>query len=101
LEAEVQAGLGPKDEITSLQSAITPEFAKGLVSLQELIMKQDPYFLSESSKQSPRRHLQTFAKVAQLSIAKGVLHQNRIRRLMNINNKAKVRCFMKLGTAEM
>lgn len=69
----------------------TPVSAEALMSLQNLIMKQDAYALDETSKQSLQRHLHKFVKAAQTSFAKGVLQQDHIRFLNKINDEAKVR----------
>ncbi|KAF2124636.1 DDE-domain-containing protein [Dothidotthia symphoricarpi CBS 119687] len=69
----------------------TPVSAEGLVSLQDLIIKQDAGTLDEASKQSLQRHLHKLAKTVQLSFAKGALQQNYIRFLLTINNEAKVK----------
>jgi hypothetical protein len=56
--------------------SVAPVSVEGLVSLQNLIIKQDVHALDETSKQSLQRHLQKFAKAAQTSFAKGVPQQN-------------------------
>ena len=91
----------PQDAL--LQSPVTPVSAEGLISLQNVIIKQDAHALDELSKKSLQRHLEKFAKAAQLSFAKAVLQQNHIRLLLAINNEAKVRRSTKpvvLGTAK-
>jgi hypothetical protein len=52
---------------------ITPVLAEGLMTLQNLIIKQDAHALDETSKQSLKRHVQKFAKAAHISFAKGAL----------------------------
>jgi hypothetical protein len=92
----------PQDAV--VQSPVTPVLAEGLMSLQNLIIKQDAYALDEACKQSLQRHLQKFARAAQISFAKGALQQNQIRLLMAINNEAKVRRATKsvvLGTVKV
>ena len=79
----------PQDEVP--QTPATPVSAEGLVSLQNLIIKQDAHTLEEISKRRLRRHLDKFAKAAHLSFAKGALQQHHIRLLLKINDEAKVR----------
>jgi hypothetical protein len=86
---KVKVGRCPQDEAP--QTPVTPVSAEGLMSLQNLIIKQDAHALDETSKQSLQRHLHKFAKAAQTSFAKSVLQQNQIRFLITINNEAKVR----------
>jgi hypothetical protein len=74
------------------------------MSLQNLIIEQDACALDQKSKQSLQRHLFKFSKAAQLSFAKGVLQQNYIQLLLQVNDKAKVRRSTKslvLGTAKV
>ncbi|KAF2691669.1 hypothetical protein K458DRAFT_381512 [Lentithecium fluviatile CBS 122367] len=100
--SQVNQARPPQDGV--VQSPVTPVSAEGLMSLQNLIIKQDAHALDETRKQSLQRHLQKFAKAAQLSFAKGALQQNQIRLLMAINNEAKVRRATKsvvLGTAKV
>jgi hypothetical protein len=73
------------------QTPVTPVLAEGLMSLQNLILKQDAHALDETSKQSLERHVLKFAKAAQLSLTKGALQQNHIQFLMAINNEVKPR----------
>ncbi|KAF2633010.1 hypothetical protein BU25DRAFT_330386 [Macroventuria anomochaeta] len=73
------------------QTPATPVSAEGIMSLHDLIMKQDARALDETSKRDLQRHLQKYAKAAQLSFAKGALQQNHIQLLLKINNEAKVR----------
>jgi len=74
-----------------LQTPVTPVSAEALMSLQNLIIKQDAHALDETSKQSLQRHVQKLVKAAQTSVAKGALQQDQIRFLTTINNEAKVR----------
>jgi hypothetical protein len=73
------------------QTPVTPVSATGLMSLHNLIMKQDARSLDEMRRQDVQRHLQKYAKAAQVSFAKGALQQNHIRLLLKINDEAKVR----------
>jgi hypothetical protein len=75
----------PPQDPLPLQSPITPVTADGFASLHDLIIKQDAHALDDVSRQSLQRHLQKFAKAAQLSFAKAVLQQNHIRLLTTIN----------------
>ncbi|KAH8728360.1 hypothetical protein GQ44DRAFT_824189 [Phaeosphaeriaceae sp. PMI808] len=96
--------VGPSLQEGILQTPATPVSAEGLMSLQNLIMKQDAYALEEKSKQSLQRHLYKFTKAAQVSFAKGALQQNQIRFWLKVNNEAKVRRSTKslvLGTAKV
>ena len=75
----VKVGPCPQDEV--LQTPITPATpvsAEALMSLQNLIIKQDAYALNEASKQNLQRHIQKFVNAAQTSFTKGVLRQNQI-----------------------
>jgi hypothetical protein len=73
------------------QTPVTPVLAEGLVSLRNMIIKQDASALDETSKRNLQRHLHKLAKAAQLSLAKGSLQENHIRFLLTANNEAKVR----------
>ncbi|KAF1352874.1 hypothetical protein EJ07DRAFT_61083, partial [Lizonia empirigonia] len=86
---EVNNGSLPQGEVP--QTPTTPVSAEGLVSLQNLIIKQDAHALEEASKRRLQRHLDKFAKAAHLSFAKGALQQNHIRLLLKVNDEAKVR----------
>ena len=86
---EVRVGPRPQDKI--LQTPVTPVSAEALISLQNLIIKQDAYALDEMSKQSLQRHVQKLANATQMSLAKGALQQDQIRFLITINDEAKVR----------
>ena len=86
---EVNNGPLPQEEVP--QTPATPVSAEGLVSLQNLIIRQDAHALEEASKRRLRRHLDKFAKAAHLSFAKGALQQHHIRLLLKINDEAKVR----------
>jgi hypothetical protein len=89
---EVNNGPLPQEEV--LQTPVTPATpvsAEGLMSLQNLIIRQDAHALEEASKRRLRRHLDKFAKAAHLSFAKGALQQHHIRLLLKINDEAKVR----------
>lgn len=69
----------PSDEQGSAlqqQSPVTPVSAEGLMSLQNVIMKQDTSGLDETSKQRLHKRLQKLGKAAQASFAKGALQQN-------------------------
>lgn len=91
-DGEVKVGLRPQDEV--MQTPITPATpvsAEALISLQNLIIKQDAHSLDETSKQCLQRHLHKFVKAAQTSFAKGVLQQDHIQFLTQINDEAKVR----------
>lgn len=70
---------------------VTPVSATGLMSLHNLIMKQDACVLDETRRGDLQRHLQKYAKAAQVSFAKGALQQNHIRLLLKVNDEAKVR----------
>ena len=74
---EVNNGPLPQEEVP--QTPATPVSAEGLVSLQNLIIRQDAHALEEASKRRLRRHLDKFAKAAHLSFAKGALQQHHIR----------------------
>ena len=86
---EVKVGLCPQDKI--LQTPVTPVSEEALISLQNLIIKQDAYALDETSKQSLQRHVQKLTNATQMSFAKGALQQYQIQFLTTINNEAKVR----------
>jgi REP element-mobilizing transposase RayT len=73
------------------QTPVTPVSASGLMSLHNLIMKQDARTLDKMRRQDLQRHLQKYAKAAQVSFAKGALQQNHIQLLLKVNNEAKVR----------
>jgi REP element-mobilizing transposase RayT len=73
------------------QTPATPVSAAGLMSLHNLIMKQDAHTLDETRRQDLQRHLQKYAKAAQVSFAKGALQQNHIQLLLKVNDEAKVR----------
>ena len=91
----------PQDALQ--QSPVTPVSAEGLISLQNLIIKQDAHALDDVSRKCLQRQLEKFAKAAQLSFAKAVLQQNHIRLLLAVNNEAKVRRSTKpvvLGTVK-
>jgi hypothetical protein len=86
------------------QTPVTLVSAEGLMSLQNLIIKQDAHALDEKSKQSLQRHLCKFSKAAELSFAKGALQQNHIQLLLKVNDKAKVQqstMSLVLGTAKV
>lgn len=61
------------------------------MSLHNLIMEQDARALDKTQRQDLQRHLQKYAKAAQVSFAKGALQQNHIQLLLKVNNEAKVR----------
>ncbi|KAF2652558.1 DDE-domain-containing protein [Lophiostoma macrostomum CBS 122681] len=63
------------------QTPATPVSSEGLMSLHNLIMKQDARTLDETKRQDLLRHLQKYAKAA----------QNHIRLLLKVNDEAKVR----------
>ena len=86
---EVKVGPCPQDKI--LQTPVTPVSAEALISLQNLIIKQDAHTLDETRKQSLQRHVQKLANATQISLAKGALQQDQIRFLITINDEAKVR----------
>ena len=86
---EAKVGSRPQDVV--LQTPVTPVSAEALMSLQNLIVKQDARALDETSRQSLQRHVQKFAKAAQKSLAKCALQEDQIRFLTTINNEAKVR----------
>jgi hypothetical protein len=70
---------------------VTPVSSEGLMSLHNLIMKQDARALDETRRGDLQRHLQKYAKAAQISFAKGALQQNHIQLLLKVNDEAKVR----------
>ncbi|OCL01170.1 uncharacterized protein K441DRAFT_457705, partial [Cenococcum geophilum 1.58] len=72
---KVKVGPHPQDKV--LQTLVTPVLVEALMSLQNLIIKQDAYTLDKISKQSLQRH-------------------DQIRLLITINNEAKVRRSTKL-----
>jgi hypothetical protein len=78
-----------KDE--QLRTPTTPATSEALMSLQNLIMKQDAHALDAASKTHLQRHVQKFVKAAQTLLAKNTLQQDRIRFLIRINNEAKTR----------
>jgi hypothetical protein len=86
---EVKVGPRSQDEI--LQTPMTPMSIEALISLQNLIIKQDAHALDEASKQSLQRHVQKLANATQMSLAKGVFQQDQIRFLITINDEIKVR----------
>jgi len=88
--------VGPRSQDEILQTLMTPMSAKILISLQNLIIKQNAHALDETSKQSLQRHVQKLANAIQMSLAKGALQQNQIRFLITINDEAKVRRSIKL-----
>jgi hypothetical protein len=89
---EVKVGPCPQDQVLQTpMTPATPVSAEALMSLQNLIMKQDAHALDETSKQSLQRHLHKFVKATQTSFAKSVLQQDHIRFLNRINDEAKVR----------
>ncbi|KAH8704333.1 hypothetical protein GQ44DRAFT_782735 [Phaeosphaeriaceae sp. PMI808] len=59
---EMKGGSCPQD--ATPQTPVTPVSAEGLMSLQNLIIKQDAPALDERSKQNLQRHLQKFIKAA-------------------------------------
>lgn len=65
---KMKIGSLPQDEI--LQTPVPPE---ALISLQNLIIKQDAHTLDETSKQSLQRHIQKLANATQVSLAKVAL----------------------------
>lgn len=73
------------------QTLVTPVSTEGLMSLHNLIIKQDACTLDKIRRQNLQRHLQKYAKAAQVSFAKGALQQNYIQLLLKINDEAKVR----------
>ena len=99
---EVDVGPCLQNEI--LRTPVTPMSAEALVSLQNLIIKQDAYALDEPSKQNLQGHVQKLANATQMSLAKGAFQQDQIRFLITINDEAKVRRSTKsmvLGKAEV
>jgi hypothetical protein len=99
-----RATIAPSLQEGAPQTPVTPVSTEDLMSLQNLIVKQDAHALDEKSKQSLQRHLHKLSKAAQLSFAKGALQQNHIRFLLQVNNEAKVRRSTKslvLGTAKV
>jgi hypothetical protein len=68
---EVRVGSCSRDAVP--QTPVTLVSAEALGSLQDLILTQDTHALDETSKQSLKRHLQKFAKAAQVSFANSVL----------------------------
>lgn len=64
----------PQDEVrhTPITPA-TPVSSEALISLHNLIIKQDAHALDEVSKQSLQRHLQKFVNAAQTCFAKGAI----------------------------
>jgi REP element-mobilizing transposase RayT len=72
------------------QTPATLVSAEGLMSLHNLIMKQDARALNEIRRQDLQRHLQKYAKAAQLSFAEGALQQNHVQLLLKIKDEAKV-----------
>ncbi|KAJ4329615.1 hypothetical protein N0V87_010713 [Didymella glomerata] len=79
----------PPDEV--LQTPVTPVSHEGLTSLRNLIMKQDADALEEGKKAKLLKHVNLFAKAAQLSFTKTALQQNHIQLLLKVNDEAKVR----------
>jgi hypothetical protein len=73
------------------QTPVTPVSTEGLMSLHNLIMKHDACTLDETRRRNLQRHLQKYAKAAQVSFAKGALQQNHIQLLLKVNDEAKVR----------
>ena len=65
---EVKVGPRPQDKI--LQTPVTPVSTEALISLQNLIIKQDTHALDETSKQSLQRHVQKLANATQMSLPK-------------------------------
>ena len=65
--------------------------AEALISLQNLIIKQDVYTFDETSRQSLQRHVQKLANATQMFFAKSALQQDQIRFLTTINNEAIIR----------
>jgi hypothetical protein len=58
------------------QTPATPVLSEGLMSLHNLIMKQDARTLDETRRQDLQRHLHKYAKDAQVTFARGALQQN-------------------------
>ncbi|KAH6612967.1 hypothetical protein C7974DRAFT_437597 [Boeremia exigua] len=86
---EVHARICSQNEVP--QTPVTPVSASGLMLLHNLIMKQDARTLDERRRQDLQRHLQKYAKAAQVSFAKCALQQNHIRLLLKVNDETKVR----------
>jgi hypothetical protein len=86
---EVPARICSQNEVP--QTPVTPVSAEGLMLLHNLIMKQDARTLDETRRQDLQRHLQKYAKAAQVSFAKGALQQNHIPFLLKMKDEAKVR----------
>ena len=67
-------------------------------------MKQDAAALDDKNRAKLEKHINLFAKAAQLSFAKSALQQNHIQLLLKVNDEATVRRSTKsliLGTAKV
>jgi len=78
----------PQDVVP--QTPVTPVSAKGFMSLQNLIIKQNAYTLDDTSKQKLERHVLKLTKAGQMFLVKDALQEDQIQFLNTINNKAKV-----------
>jgi hypothetical protein len=70
---------------------VTPVSAEALALLQNIIIQQDARTLDEASRQNLERHLRKFVRAVQIKSAQGILKDDRIQLLTEINNEAKVR----------
>jgi hypothetical protein len=69
---EVEVGSCPQDIVP--QTPVTPVLVEeALVSLQNLIIKQDTHTLDDTSKRNLQRHVQKLVKASQTSLTKGAL----------------------------
>jgi len=69
----------------------TPVSAEALTLLQNLIIQQDARTLDETSRQNLEKHVQKFVKAIKITSAEGILKDDQIQLLTEINNEAKVR----------
>ncbi|KAF2808243.1 uncharacterized protein BDZ99DRAFT_344301, partial [Mytilinidion resinicola] len=79
----------PQDE--ELKTPVALVSAEALMSLQDLIIKQDAHTLDETSKRNLKRHLQIYDNTVKAGLAEGILQKKHIKFLLTINNEAKER----------
>jgi len=70
---------------------VTPITAEVFLALHGFILERDAHALDDPGMQSIQRHLQKLTKGAQISIARGIFQQERIKSLLKTNDEAKVR----------
>jgi hypothetical protein len=85
---EVMVRPCPQDE--ELKTPVALVSAEALMSLQDLIIKQDCQALDETSKRNVKRHLQIYDNAVKAGLAQGTLHKQ-IKFLLTINNEGKER----------